>query len=439
MDGVLADTERDAHRPAFNKAFERYHLDTVWTAERYGKLLETGGGKERMTAHWNEVGWPVGFPEDPKERQEKVKELHLRKTAIFNEMIQEGGIPLRPGVLRVIDDAIAADIRLAVCSTSSELAVRNLVSTLMGPERASKFQIFAGDMVKKKKPSPDVYLMAIDRMGLDKSKCVIVEDSHIGLGAALAAGISCIVTKSSYTANEDFTGANMVVEDLGDEPATWVTLETLESLLPEFDSEKQEIVLDPEEPSGGTQADEIEALEELAAVVDSPPVEPMQTDQDESQEFNGADDVEPLREGDKGTIDEPVVLEDSQFLLENVPSEPYEDLFENQEEVQPVIVRSEQVIELSQSKNSADSREPNPSETSQVFLAETPKIPQPMTPISMPGATPLQLVRPLESTTLTEVGRIVQELQPRHPKQTFRWKTFVFWSNARLYDQTFGG
>ena len=385
MDGVLADTERDAHRPAFNKAFERYHLDTVWTAERYGKLLETGGGKERMTAHWNEVGWPVGFPEDPKERQEKVKELHLRKTAIFNEMIQEGGSPLRPGVLRVIDDAIAADIRLAVCSTSSELAVRNLVSTLMGPERASKFQIFAGDMVQKKKPSPDVYLMAIDRMGLDKSKCVIVEDSHIGLGAALAAGISCIVTKSSYTANEDFTGANMVVEDLGNEPATWVTLETLESLLPEFDSEKQEIVLDPDEPSGGTQADEIEALEELAAVVDSPPVEPMQTDQDESQEFNGADDVEPLREGDKGTVDEPVVLEDSsQFLLENVPGEPYEDLFENQEEIQPVIVRSEQVIELSQSKNSADSREPNPSEISQVFLAETPKIPQPMTPISMP-------------------------------------------------------
>jgi HAD superfamily hydrolase (TIGR01509 family) len=236
MDGVLADTERDAHRPAFNKAFEENKLDTEWDEQRYGKLLETGGGKERMTAHWNEVGWPEGFPTDDNgERQAKVKELHLRKTDIFMDMIKEGGVPLRPGVLRVVDDAIAAGLRLAVCSTSNELAVRNLVQTLMGPDRAAQFQIFAGDMVAKKKPAPDVYLLAVDTMGLDKSKCVIVEDSHIGLGAAKAAGISCIVTKSSYTAGEDFTGADMIVEDLGNDPTTgtMVTLETLESLLKE--------------------------------------------------------------------------------------------------------------------------------------------------------------------------------------------------------------
>ncbi|KAL3941564.1 MAG: hypothetical protein SGBAC_004092 [Bacillariaceae sp.] len=231
QDGVLADTERDAHRPAFNTVFEQDDLKTEWDVERYGKLLETGGGKERMTAHWNEVGWPKNFPEGDEERQAKVKELHLRKTDIFNEMIKEGNVPLRPGVLRVIDDAIAAGLSLAVCSTSSEFAVRNLVSTLMGPERASKFQIFAGDMVKAKKPAPDVYNMAVETMGLDKSKCVIVEDSHIGLGAAMGAGISCIVTKSSYTVDEDFTGANMIVDELGDDAATGITLETLESLL----------------------------------------------------------------------------------------------------------------------------------------------------------------------------------------------------------------
>lgn len=235
MDGVLADTERDAHRPAFNVAFQEYNLNTEWDVERYGKLLEIGGGKERMTAHWNQVGWPDGFPQDEDEpsRQDLVKELHLRKTDIFNEMIQSGNVPLRPGVLRIIDDAIASNIRLAVCSTSSEKAVRNLVTTLMGPDRASKFEIFAGDMVAKKKPAPDVYLMAVDKMGLDKSKCVIVEDSHIGLGAAKAAGIACIVTKSTYTAGEDFTGASMIVDDLGDDPSTGVTLETLASLLPQ--------------------------------------------------------------------------------------------------------------------------------------------------------------------------------------------------------------
>ena len=228
-DGVLADTERDGHRPAFNQAFQENGLDLVWDVDRYGVLLEVGGGKERMTAHWNQVGWPDSIPEE--ERAGKVKELHLRKTDIFMDLIDAGKIPLRSGVLRIIDDAIDADIKLAVCSTSSEKAVSNLVTTLMGPDRASKFQIFAGDMVQKKKPAPDVYNMAVDEMGLNKAKCVIVEDSGIGLGAAKAAGISCIVTKSSYTANEDFTGASMIVDELGDDAETGVTLETLTSLL----------------------------------------------------------------------------------------------------------------------------------------------------------------------------------------------------------------
>mmetsp|Transcript_13417 Transcript_13417/g.18747 ORF Transcript_13417/g.18747 Transcript_13417/m.18747 type:complete len:280 (+) Transcript_13417:32-871(+) len=228
-DGVLADTERDGHRVSFNQAFGENGLDDVWDVDRYGKLLETGGGKERMTAHWNEIGWPESIPEEG--RQDKVKELHLRKTAIFMDLIDAGKIPLRPGVLRIIDDAIAAGVRVAVCSTSNEKAVSNIVSTLMGPQRAEKFQIFAGDMVKAKKPAPDVYNMAVDNMGLDKSRCVIIEDSHIGVGAATGAGISCLVTKSSYTGEEDFTGSDMIVDELGDDAATGITLDTLTSLL----------------------------------------------------------------------------------------------------------------------------------------------------------------------------------------------------------------
>ncbi|KAL7539837.1 hypothetical protein ACHAWF_006517 [Thalassiosira exigua] len=229
-DGVLADTERDGHRPAFNEAFALSDLDCAWDEDRYGKLLEVGGGKERMTAHWDEVGWPDAIP--VLGRAEKVMNLHLTKTEIFMKMIEEGAIPLRPGVLRLVDEAIGAGVRLAVCSTSNEMAVRGLVKTLMGEDRAAKFQIFAGDMVKKKKPAPDVYLMAVDEMGLDKDRCVIIEDSHIGVGAAVAAGISCLVTKSSYTADEDFTGAKVIVEELGDDAATGVTLRTLTSLLP---------------------------------------------------------------------------------------------------------------------------------------------------------------------------------------------------------------
>jgi beta-phosphoglucomutase-like phosphatase (HAD superfamily) len=267
MDGVLADTERDAHRPAFNRVFDEQGLDTEWTVERYGRLLETGGGKERMTAHWNEVGWPESMKYmSDEERRDMVKELHRKKTDVFMESINRGDVPLRPGVLRVIDDAIDAGLTLAVCSTSSELAVRNLVhseslcetsiahlphavsddgslraflvsfvsfhsAALMGPDRAARFSIFAGDMVAKKKPAPDVYLMAVDALGLSKDGCVVVEDSAIGLGAARAAGITCLVTKSSYTAGEDFTGADKIVDELGDDPATGVTLQTLDDML----------------------------------------------------------------------------------------------------------------------------------------------------------------------------------------------------------------
>jgi hypothetical protein len=130
MDGVLADTERDAHRPAFNQVFQQENLDTEWTEEIYGKLLEVGGGKERMTAHWTKVGWPTIMQDMTEtEKQDKVKELHLRKTNVFVELINGGDVPLRPGVLRVIDSAIDAGLTLAVCSTSNEQAVRNLVQS----------------------------------------------------------------------------------------------------------------------------------------------------------------------------------------------------------------------------------------------------------------------------------------------------------------------
>jgi HAD superfamily hydrolase (TIGR01509 family) len=234
MDGVLADTERDGHRVAFNQAFAEYNLDTEWDEDTYGSLLHVGGGKERMTAHWNQVGWPdaIGQSSSSSEnRKDVVKELHLRKTDIFMQMINTGVVPLRPGVLRVMDEAIAAGVQLAVCSTSDVAAVTNLVTTLLGPERATKFQIFAGDMVARKKPAPDVYNMAVENMGLDRDRCVIVEDSGIGWGAAKAAGIRCIVTMSSYTRDEDFTGADWIVDELGDDPAIGVTLATLQGLL----------------------------------------------------------------------------------------------------------------------------------------------------------------------------------------------------------------
>jgi HAD superfamily hydrolase (TIGR01509 family) len=199
----------------------------------------------------NEVGWPDQIPEEG--RQEKIKKLHLEKTEIFMKLIDDGQIPLRSGVLRLVDEALSHNVKLAVCSTSSELAVTNLVQTLMGKERSSKFQIFAGDMVKAKKPAPDVYLMAVDTMELDKSRCVIIEDSHIGVRAAVAAGIACLVTKSSYTSLEDFTGAKMIVDELGEDAATGVTIETLTSLLEGTSTPDEEILPSSPPPAAAAE------------------------------------------------------------------------------------------------------------------------------------------------------------------------------------------
>ncbi|OEU06655.1 HAD-like protein, partial [Fragilariopsis cylindrus CCMP1102] len=216
MDGVLAETERDAHRIAFNTVFTERNLNTEWTIELYGTLLDVGGGKERMTHYWNTVGWPDSICDDTtSSRQEKVQELHFAKTEIFNDIISQGTVPLRPGVERLMDEAHKNNIQLAVCSTSNEKAVRNLVTTLLGPERASTFfhnnnAIFAGDIVPNKKPAPDIYNLAVQTLNLDKTRCLIVEDSSIGFNAAFASGICCVVTKSVYTKHENFNGADLI-------------------------------------------------------------------------------------------------------------------------------------------------------------------------------------------------------------------------------------
>jgi len=226
-DGVLVDTERDGHRVAFNRAFAEQGLDVEWSVERYGELLATAGGKERMRRHFAEHGWPVS--ED--RRDLLIRDLHARKTAIFTELIEQGELTLRHGVERVVDEGIAAGTTMAVCSTSNEKAVQAVVDVLLGPERARHLPVFAGDVVPAKKPDPAIYRLAADEVGIEPARTVVVEDSRNGLLAAKGAGMRCLVTTSSYTADEDFAEADRVVAELGDPPG--VTLADLEAMVVE--------------------------------------------------------------------------------------------------------------------------------------------------------------------------------------------------------------
>jgi len=227
-DGVLADTERDGHRVAFNKAFAQKGYATEWGVELYGKLLEVSGGKERMKHYFEGYGWP----RDIEDKNASIKELHKLKTDFFMQIIESGELPLRPGVARLVDEAIAADVTLAVCSTSHERAVNLVVEKLLGPERKARFSaILAGDVVSKKKPDPEIYNLVSERLGLEPSGCVVIEDNRNGLLSAKAAGMYCVITTNGYTKDEDFTEADLVVSELGDPPNVQVTLETITSTI----------------------------------------------------------------------------------------------------------------------------------------------------------------------------------------------------------------
>lgn len=219
-DGVLADTERFAHLPAFNRTFAEVGLPVTWSEEVYGEKLKIGGGKERMaTMLTPQFVAEHGLPADEDGQRELLLDWHRRKTGHYTDLIATGQVPPRPGVARLVDEARAAGWLLAVASTSAVASVEAVLEMAVGAEVAAEFGVFAGDQVKTKKPAPDIYLMALEELGVAPDQAVVVEDSNQGLRASLAAGIPTIVTISSYTADEDFTGAAAVVSDLGEPDA----------------------------------------------------------------------------------------------------------------------------------------------------------------------------------------------------------------------------
>ncbi|MGW7681652.1 HAD-IA family hydrolase [Kribbella sp. NPDC054772] len=217
-DGVLGDTERDGHLPAFNATFEQFGLPVRWSVEEYGRLLRIGGGKERLaTALDDPAVWrAAGSPATPEERADVVATWHRAKTKTFTDLIAAGVVPPRPGVRRTITAALAAGWTVAVASTSAEPSVRAVLAGAVGADRAATIPVFAGDVVPRKKPDPAVYELTVQELGLDPAETLVVEDSRNGLLAATGAGLRTVVTVSGYTRDEDFTGAALVLSSLGD-------------------------------------------------------------------------------------------------------------------------------------------------------------------------------------------------------------------------------
>lgn len=235
---------------AYNAAFRQFNVQidsktVVWTEEFYDMLQnKVGGGKPKMNwyfgQHLNQ--WPTSIlhpnaaPTDPAERSRLIDELQDYKTEQYMHMMKSGAFPARPGVLRMMDEARAAGLFVAVCSAATKPACIATLDALLGPERFKALDLFmAGDDVDKKKPDPTIYRVAAERLGVTPDECVVIEDSLVGLKAALGAGMRCCITYTPNTKGAEFPGAERIIAELGDNPPMITVKELMDARIVQDD------------------------------------------------------------------------------------------------------------------------------------------------------------------------------------------------------------
>ena len=240
VDGTLANTE-DIHRQAFNAAFAEFQLDFSWDEQEYMRLLSISGGKERIYTFLKEKNVT---PNDENSLREYSLAIHKRKSEIYRQKLIAGHIGLRNGVERLLNEATEKGIRLAIATCTSRSNVQTLLTNALGPDALSRFDaIVTSDIVIDKKPSPVVYQFALAELGLGVNNCIVIEDTHNGNLAALETGLKTVITTHSLTLDNDFNGASLVIDQLGepDNPfsisygqafdANYVDIELLENIL----------------------------------------------------------------------------------------------------------------------------------------------------------------------------------------------------------------
>jgi HAD superfamily hydrolase (TIGR01509 family) len=213
VDGTLADTE-EIHRQAFNAAFAKAGLDWLWDQSLYHELLAVTGGKERIRYYLQRERPDFDLPADA---DAFIADLHRSKTGFYVESLSSGKVPLRPGVERLLQDARNAGLRLAIVTTTTPDNILALLEHSFSQDVTDWFEVIAaGSVVAQKKPAPDIYDYALASMELSPHACIAIEDSLNGLQSARAAGVVTLVTINRYTEGQDFTGAALVLDHLGE-------------------------------------------------------------------------------------------------------------------------------------------------------------------------------------------------------------------------------
>lgn len=225
VDGTLSDTEKLGHLPAYNEAFETIGLAWHWSPELYrSELLLLPGGRERIHHYLIKHKPRVDAFTDELARDENhwVNLVHEAKSRCFRRRLEEGKVTLRPGVARLIQQAKAEGLRLAVVTNASERSLKPFLHYALGAKLAKQFDfIVSGEQVARKKPSPDLYRLAVEKLELSAGECLAIEDSSMGLCAAAAAEVPTLITINDDTREHDFAAARAVVSQLGEPDAPW--------------------------------------------------------------------------------------------------------------------------------------------------------------------------------------------------------------------------
>ncbi len=204
VDGTLAETERDGHRPAFNDAFAALGLGWRWSEARYGELLRVTGGRERVLL---DMATQPDAPGTQGEREALARELHRRKNLAYETRLALGAITLRPGVAAMLDEALGRGLRLAIVTTTSRANVQGLLRHTLGAAALARFEVVVcGEDVAAKKPDPEAYLLALQQLGVSPLATLALEDSPAGVAAARAADVPVLVTRSAYFADDTVEG-----------------------------------------------------------------------------------------------------------------------------------------------------------------------------------------------------------------------------------------
>ena len=209
LDGTIANTELEAHLPAFNRSFEALNIGWYWDEQTYIDLLKINGGKNRIAFYAN--------LKNLKFTQEFISKIHLEKQKYYLSLVKNGAVTLKNGVKRLVNELKSKEIRQFVVTSSSRVQVTLLVKTLFGDKNPFEFFISSED-VEHHKPHPLPYLKAIALSGIKASNSIAFEDSIPGLKSSTSAKIPTICVKSNIpTYFDKDMSLKCLVNSIGDE------------------------------------------------------------------------------------------------------------------------------------------------------------------------------------------------------------------------------